>query len=190
MCDGRSGQSIMVWGAIGINHKAGAVIIQNIDPGRGNGVTALRYMSQVLRFHFVSYFGRHQHHMFQQDNARAHTPRANRDVPQQHNIRIMPWPVLTPDLNPIRVLVGRNPKKTQLNVTKADNLSRSEYSFSQNMGRDSNGLYQPPYSLQDMRVCSQRSWGTYEVLIRNTPTDACDAICTSGNYEETFSSFG
>ena len=59
------------------------------------------------------------------------------------------------------------------------------------MGRDSNNLYQPPYSLhvQDMRVCGQRSWETHEVLTRNTPTDACDATCTSGNYEETLTFF-
>ena len=48
----------MVWGAIGINHKAGPVIFHNIVPGRGNGVTALQYINQVLRLHIV-------HHMFQ-----------------------------------------------------------------------------------------------------------------------------
>ena len=41
------GQSILVWGAIGISHKAGPVIFPNTGPGRGNGVTALRYISQV-----------------------------------------------------------------------------------------------------------------------------------------------
>ena len=83
----------MVWGDIGINHNAGPVIFQNIGPGRGNGVTAQRYINQVLRLH-----------MFQQDNARAHTARITRDFLQQHNIRLLPWPALSPDLNPIEYL--------------------------------------------------------------------------------------
>ena len=93
-------QSIMVWGAIGISHEAGPVIFKNIVPGRGNGVTALRYINQVLRLHIVRYFGRHQHHMFLQDSVCAHTAEATRDFLQQHNIRIMSWPTLSLDLNP------------------------------------------------------------------------------------------
>ena len=138
----------------------------------------------LSRLHIVPYAGRHQHHMFPQVKARAHTARANRNLLQQHNIRIMPWPALSPDLNPNRTLVGRS-------ATKADNCSRSELcTFSQNMGHDSYDLYQSPYSLhvQEMRVRVLRSWDTHEVLTRNTPTDACDAICTSGTYEETISS--
>ena len=62
--DSWGGQSIMVWGAIGINHKAGPDIFQNIGPGRGNGVTALQYINQVLRLHTVPYSGHHHHHKF------------------------------------------------------------------------------------------------------------------------------
>ena len=93
--DSCDGQNIMVWGAIGINHKAIPVIFQNTGPGRGNGVTALWYISQVLRLHTVPYVARHQ-----QDNARAHTTRATSDFLQHHNIRTVPWPALSPDLNP------------------------------------------------------------------------------------------
>ena len=57
--DSWGGQSIMVWGAITITHKAGPVIFQNIGRGRGNGVTAQWYISQVLRLHIVPYFGLH-----------------------------------------------------------------------------------------------------------------------------------
>ena len=51
------GQSIMIWGAIGIIHKVEPVIFQNISTGRGHGVTALRYINQVLWLHIVPYFG-------------------------------------------------------------------------------------------------------------------------------------
>ena len=51
-----NGQNVMVWGAIVISHNAGPLIVQNIGPGRGNGVTDPRYINQVLRLHIVPYF--------------------------------------------------------------------------------------------------------------------------------------
>lgn len=98
------GPSIMVWGAIGLNQKIGPVIFENLGPGRGNGVTAARYINQVLRPHVVPFFARHEGHVFQQDNARAHTARLTREFLQQHNVETMPWPALSPDLNPIEHL--------------------------------------------------------------------------------------
>ena len=75
------GPSIMVWGGIGLNVKLGA--------GRGNGVTAARYIDQVLRPHVVPHFARHQNKTFQQDNARVHTARATRNFLQQNNVNAM-----------------------------------------------------------------------------------------------------
>jgi hypothetical protein len=43
------GPCIMVWGGIGLNVKLGPVIFQNLGPGRGNGITAARYIDQFLR---------------------------------------------------------------------------------------------------------------------------------------------
>ena len=128
--DSWGGQSIMVWGAIGINHKAGPFMFQNIGPGKGNGITALQYINQVLRLHIVAYSGRHQH-----DNARAHTARATRDFLQQQNIRIMPWPARSPELTPIEHLWVRNAKKSQRSATWALSI-----------GRDSNGFQPPLYT--------------------------------------------
>jgi hypothetical protein len=44
VCGVATGSSIMVWGVIGLNVKLGPVIFQNLGPGRGNGVTAARYI--------------------------------------------------------------------------------------------------------------------------------------------------
>ena len=52
-------------------------------------------------------------------------------------------------------------------------------------------FYPPPYLLHvlEMRVCGQRLWETHEVLTphevltHKASTDACDATCTSRNYE-------
>ena len=46
----------------------------------------------------------HQNHVFQHDNARPHTAIATRDFLQYSNINTMPWPALSPDLNPIEHL--------------------------------------------------------------------------------------
>ena len=98
---------------------------QNIGLGRGNGVTAMWYINQVLRLHIVPYFGHHRHHMFQQDNAHTHTARATRDFLEQHNIRIMPWPVLSPDLNPIKHLWDEIQRK--LNEVRQRQITASGY---------------------------------------------------------------
>ena len=88
--DSWGGQSIIVWGSIGMNHKAGPVIFLNIGTSRGNGVTALRYINEVLRLHIEPYCGHHQHHMFQQDNVRAGTfsnsttSESCHDLPSEH----------------------------------------------------------------------------------------------------------
>ena len=86
------------------NAWGGPVILQNLGPGRGNGVTAARYIDQVLRPHVVLHFARHQNKTFQQDNVLAHTARARRDYLQQNSINVMNWPALRPDLNPIEHL--------------------------------------------------------------------------------------
>lgn len=98
------GPSIMVWGAIGLGKKIGPVVFQNIGPGQGNGVTAVRYIDQCLRPYILPYFLRHQNHKFQQDNARPHTARATQQYLQQNNIPVISWPPYSADLNPIEHL--------------------------------------------------------------------------------------
>nr|KAG5689482.1 hypothetical protein BaRGS_021029 [Batillaria attramentaria] len=50
------GPSLMLWGAIGHNQVLGPVIFQGLGPGRGNGITAQRYMDQVLHPHVLPFF--------------------------------------------------------------------------------------------------------------------------------------
>nr|KAG5698574.1 hypothetical protein BaRGS_027085 [Batillaria attramentaria] len=49
------GPSLMLWGAIGHNQVLGPVIFQGLGPGRGKGITAQRYMDQVLHPHVLTY---------------------------------------------------------------------------------------------------------------------------------------
>lgn len=36
------GPTILIWGGIGLNHKLGSAVFQNLGPGRGNDVNAVR----------------------------------------------------------------------------------------------------------------------------------------------------
>nr|KAG5689767.1 hypothetical protein BaRGS_031168 [Batillaria attramentaria] len=95
------GPSLMLWGAIGHNQVLGPVIFQGLGPGRGNGITAQRYMDQVLHPHVLPFFQAHGNWVFQHDNARPHTARATQDLLQRSGIQVMPWPALSPGMNPI-----------------------------------------------------------------------------------------
>lgn len=102
--DAWGGPSIMIWGAIGLRHLLGPVVFRDIGQGRGNGVNAQRYIDQVLAPMILPHFQRHPHLVLQHDNARAHSARATVDYLQQQNIRVLPWPSMSPDLNPIEHL--------------------------------------------------------------------------------------
>ncbi|KAK7110266.1 hypothetical protein V1264_014168 [Littorina saxatilis] len=95
------GPSLMLWGAIGHNQVLGPVIFQGLGPGPSNGVTAQRYMDQVLHPHVLPFFQAHGNWVFQHDNARPHTARATQDLLHRSGIQVMPWPALSPDMNPI-----------------------------------------------------------------------------------------
>nr|KAG5688132.1 hypothetical protein BaRGS_010473 [Batillaria attramentaria] len=81
------GPSLMLWGAIGHNQVLGPIIFQGLGPGRGNGITAQRYMDQVLHPHVLPFFQAHGNWVFQHDNARPHTARATQDLLQRSGIQ-------------------------------------------------------------------------------------------------------
>ena len=57
------------------------MVFRNIEAGRGNGVTAARYIQQVLEPAVVPHIRRHPNLTLQQDNARPHTARS---LPELH----------------------------------------------------------------------------------------------------------
>ena len=62
-------------------------------------MNAQQYINQVLAPEML-YFQQHANLTLQQDNARTHTARITTAFLQQHNIRMVPWPSMSPDLNP------------------------------------------------------------------------------------------
>ena len=75
----------MVWGGVSQHHRTELVVLA------GN-LNAVRYGEDILLPHVV---------LFQNDNATSHSARAVRDFLQDRNVSVLPWPVKSPDLNPI-----------------------------------------------------------------------------------------
>lgn len=94
------GASAMVWGGLCGNNLIGPVFF-NLQPGRGGGVNAARYVTQVLQPVVAPFFAGGHARVFQQDNARPHTAQHTQAFLQANNIPTMQWPAMSPDLNPM-----------------------------------------------------------------------------------------
>lgn len=94
------GPSVMVWG--GISARGRTMIVDfNVRHGRGNGVTARRYIDTVLRPVVVPFLTANPGMTLMHDNARPHTARITADFLQQNHVDVLPWPSMSPDFNPI-----------------------------------------------------------------------------------------
>lgn len=94
------GGSVMVWGCISMNCKLDIITIR----GNLNGV---RYQQEVLDRAVVPHFENHPlatRPIFMDDNARPHRAHAVNDFLRQNAIDRIPWPAMSPDLNPIEHL--------------------------------------------------------------------------------------
>ena len=94
----------MVWGGISYQQRTPLVIFDVLLPWRGNGVTAHRYIDNVLRPVVFLCMAAHSGMTFQQNDARPHTARITTHFIQQNNIDLLPWPSMFPDLSPIEHL--------------------------------------------------------------------------------------
>ncbi|KAL4224672.1 hypothetical protein ACF0H5_015369 [Mactra antiquata] len=88
------GGSVMVWGGIMGNQKTELVVVQG-------HVNAQGYID-ILRNHLLPFMQNHgPQAIFQHDNARPHTARVTTAFLANNNVNVLPWPALSPDLNPI-----------------------------------------------------------------------------------------
>jgi hypothetical protein len=91
------GGSVMVWGCIFHDCKLDVVTIQ------GN-LTGDQYIRDVLQPVVVPHFDNHPlatRPVYMDDNARSHHSRAVTAYLQSEAVTFIPWPAMSPDLNPI-----------------------------------------------------------------------------------------
>ena len=84
----------MVWAAISLNGQVAIVI-------NTGSLTAASYCDMLEEFFLpvaAEMFG-HQNWHFIHDNAPPHTARLTRDMLEEHNIGVLDWPAMSPDLN-------------------------------------------------------------------------------------------
>lgn len=97
------GGSCMMWAGISLEGKTELVFVPG--GGRGGGLTADRYINDILLEHVVPYEGFvGEDFVLMHDNARCHTARITQQFLEEVEMRTMDWPALSPDLNPIEHL--------------------------------------------------------------------------------------
>ena len=84
----------MVWRGIMGRRKTNLIVLQ------GN-LSAQGYINQILDPEAVPFLQRHGPVILMQDNARPHVARICRQFLNRNNVNVLPWPAVSPDMNPI-----------------------------------------------------------------------------------------
>ena len=88
------GGSVMVWSGIMGRRKTNLIVVQ------GN-LNAQGYINQILQPEAVPFLQRHGPAILMHDNARPHVARICRQFLNRNNVSVLPWPAVSPDMNPI-----------------------------------------------------------------------------------------
>ena len=88
------GESVMVWGGIMGRKKTDLIVVQ------GN-LNAQGYINQILKPEAVLFLQRHGPAILMHENARPHVARICRLFLNRNNVNVLPWPAVSPDMNPI-----------------------------------------------------------------------------------------
>ena len=84
----------MVWGGIMGRRKTNLIVVQ------GN-LNAQGYINQILQPEAVPFLQKHRPAIWMHDNARLHVARICRQFQNRNNVNVLPWPAVSPDMNPI-----------------------------------------------------------------------------------------
>lgn len=114
---GHGGGSVMTWAAFGVNGKTELKVIH----GRINSKDYQELLAGAL-LPVGEAIGDPQW-IFRQDNAPIHTSHSTMAWFQEHGVRVLPWPALSPDLNPIENVWGIMARRVYANGRQFDNVA-------------------------------------------------------------------
>ena len=88
------GGSVMVWDGFMGRKKTNLIVVQ------GN-LNTQGYINQILQPEAGLFLQRHGPAILMHDNARPHVARISRQFLNRNNVNVLPWPTVSPDMNPI-----------------------------------------------------------------------------------------
>ena len=91
------GASVMVWGGTMGRRKTNPIVV------KGN-LNAQGYINQILQPEAVPFLQRHGPAILMHDYARPHVARICRQFLNRNNVNVLPWPAVSPDMNPIKYI--------------------------------------------------------------------------------------
>ena len=86
--------SVIVLGNIIGRRKTNLIVVQD-------NLNAQGYINQILQLEAVPFLQRHGPAILTHDNARPHVARICRQFLNRNNFNVLPWPAVSPDMNPI-----------------------------------------------------------------------------------------
>ena len=101
----------------------------NLIVVQGN-INAQGYVNQILQPETVPFLQRHGPAILMHDNARPHVARICRQFRNRNNVYVLPWPAVSPDVNPIEHIwdyIGRKvrPRRNVHNLRDLKNAFKN-----------------------------------------------------------------